>query len=622
MNQPIDYDRVLERIVAERSASRPTARIIIPCWGEQYRDQLLAITLPALASPNNLPAFSEEFACELVLLTQAKFFDAIADHPATTRIRAFASVRLRSIDDLISQWYGITLTYALVRGFADLAGAMVGAHLLFFNADFILADGCLLQLAGAIRAGERLVCAPSYCVVHETFTAALETYFDAEHGSLTVPRRRMAELIIAHRHNTIRAKTVNQQLFRLHRQDQFYWYLDARTMLGRQLPIAIVYMRPERVVTEMTTFWDYGAKSTFCPSTTPTVLGDSDDFVMAELRAEATFADLLRLGSAAPAEIAADWSSFVVQDHLDFARCKLLLHAGDAPAQVDAADAELSRQVDAICAALPAPISNQNHPFWIGAIALFQATRAENLAWAGADLSMRRRPETSVSQAIKLYRRLFGQLPHTTRWHPYHSSFHRARDAFMRAAADARRVLFVAAPGALGLSLAESTDAAVVTITPLMATTGWPANAHRVGAPFDLCFCDLAFGELWQFAVMAERLRAVMSASGMIILFHHNIELRAIDSWAFIFAKDCLPRFGSSSLRMTGSWPAALASRCFHAVLPRLTLSTWRGRLTLAAVLAVCGPLARLGSWIEARRDAHGTAPVKCTSFVVELELS
>ena len=564
-----------------------------------------------------MPRFSAEFDCEFVLVTEIRFFDAIGEHPAIAQLRAYASVRLRPIDDLISQWYGITLTYALVRGFCDLDEQMVGAHLLFFNADFVVADGCLTKIAEAIRAGERLVCAPSYCVVQETFIQELAPYADTAERKIAVPHRAMAQLILEHRHNTIRAKTINQPLFRLHRQDQFYWQVDDQTMLGRQLPIAIVYMQPERVVTEMTTFWDYGAKSAFCPTTVPLVLGDSDDFLMAELRGEATFADLLHLGSFSPAEIAADWSTFVVQDHLDFAESKLVLHADALPAQTSSGDVRLSDFVAAVCARIGTPISNRNHPFWAGAIDLFHAARQENLRRnaAAPDLSAGTAP---MSVAIRLYRRAFGQLPHTTPWHPCHSSFLTARHTFLAAAAGAHRVLIVASGGALALSLVDNAKAQ--TITPLMAAMGFGEPFDAPTQAVDLCFCQLSFGELWAFPAIAERVTATMAPRGKLILFHHNLELRQLDDWAFVFAKACFPRFGSSSLQLAGSRPAAWASRWFHYALPRLSLATWRGRLTLAAILAVCAPLARLGTWIEARRQTN-RAPSVCTSFIIDIDL-
>jgi hypothetical protein len=356
---------------------REPARIITMVWGERYIDDLLKLTLPALLAPGNIPAFVEHFDAEMVIVTETRFFDVFAANRVVARLLEHCNVRLLPIDDLLSNWYGITLTYALVRGFVDLGEAMVDTHLLFVNADFILAEDSYRKLAEAILRGERLVVSPSYCMVQEDTLEELHKSFDEATCSLAVPHRQLAKLIIDHRHNTIRAKTVNQRLFRIHRYDQFYWYVNESTMLGRQMPIAVVYMRPERAIMEMPTFWDYGVVSQYCPTTKPCVLGDSDDFLMAELRAEATFRDLLHPGWPTPKEIAVDLSSFTTQDHRDYGRHDLTLHAADLPPQLDAKRRELRKFVDDIYARLRPPVSYINHPFWIQGFPRFDASRIE-----------------------------------------------------------------------------------------------------------------------------------------------------------------------------------------------------------------------------------------------------
>jgi hypothetical protein len=314
---------------------REPARLITMAWGESYIGYLLEITIPALLAAGNLPALAGEFDCEFVLVTETQFFDRVARSGSIHDLLRFADLRLVPIDDLLSPWYGITLTYALVRGFADLGSAMTDTHLIFLNADFIVADGSYRKLAKVIKAGPRLVVSPSYCMDLEATIDMLRERRDPVTGALSISKRELAEIIISHRHNTIRAKTVNQQMFRIHRYDQFYWYVDEKTLLARQMPIAVIYMRPERVLTEMPTFWDYGVISEYCPTTEPCVLGDSDDFLMAELRNEGTFRELLHLGWPTVAEIAADLSSFTTQDHRDYGRHALVLHSDDLPPDLD-----------------------------------------------------------------------------------------------------------------------------------------------------------------------------------------------------------------------------------------------------------------------------------------------
>src|SRR5262249_8508025 len=152
---------------------------------------------------------------------------------AIQKLLSFTDVRLVAVDDLLSPWYGITLTHALVRGFADLGAAMTDTHLIFLHADFIVADGSYRKLAEIIKRGERLVVSPSYCMDLESTIDTLRKHRDPIGFALSISNRELAALVILHRHNTIRAKTVNQQMFRIHRYDQFYWYVNETALLAR-----------------------------------------------------------------------------------------------------------------------------------------------------------------------------------------------------------------------------------------------------------------------------------------------------------------------------------------------------------------------------------------------------
>ena len=108
----------------------------------------------------------------------------------------------------------------------------------------------------------------------------------------------------------------------------------------------VIYMRPEHVLTEMPTFWDYGIISEYSPTTEPCILGDAHDFLMAELRSEGTFRELLHLGWPTAAEIAADLSSFTTQDHYDYGQHTLVLHSDDLPSDLDTPRRESANFVD------------------------------------------------------------------------------------------------------------------------------------------------------------------------------------------------------------------------------------------------------------------------------------
>ena len=252
-------------------------RIITYAWGERYFNELLSITLPALLAPGNLPYVAAAAPCELVILTEKGVFPRVLQDRGISRIRELCKVRLIEIDDLIPSpdKYGIAPTFVLHRGLSDLVHSITDTWLMFLNADFILANGSLGNVLGHLVNGERLVAAPSYCVNAEAVVPELLERVDCHSGTLSLTPRDMAALVLRNRHNTIRAKTVNQNFVTMRYMDQFYWLIDYRTLIGYQMPVAIVGMRPERYLPEPNSFWDHGLIREFCPSAEHFVIGDS-----------------------------------------------------------------------------------------------------------------------------------------------------------------------------------------------------------------------------------------------------------------------------------------------------------------------------------------------------------
>lgn len=734
-------------------------------WGERYVDDLVEITIPALLAPGNLPAFAETFACEFVIVTETRLFDHITRSAAIAGLLNFADLRLVPIDDLLSPWYGITLTFALVRGFADLGSAMTQTHLVFLNADFIVADGSYRRLAEVIKRGERLVVSPSYCMNLEDTVDRLRRRRDAASGALPLDRRELAAIIIANRHNTIRAKTVNQRMFRIHRYDQFYWYVDDKTMLGRQLPIAVVYMRPERALTEMPTFWDYGVIREYCPTTVPCVLGDSDDFLMAELRSRGTFRELLHLGWPAIDEIAADLSSFTTRDHRDYGRHMLVLHAGELPADIARAKAELAAFVDQVYARLKPPIDHRDHPFWAPQFPRFiahqrqayrelraeeaaaasliaqdpraawrqrhiEALAARLLALAGemrgaqqhlseiqemaqsrqslldAEFRLRQaaieceiealsaadraaatrlqsisatfesrllklrqqqrraghrhpavigahpaepfsRPfsqpsgsaegeadretrfywrrlrakavTTGIAWCARVYRRAFGSLPRTTPYHPYHTMLQPVLRALERPAS-AAHILVISSGGELAADIARALDGEKLAVTLGLIDAEFCERSFYGRPKFDLCFCDLAADDLVKFRGVFDLIRPFLAPNGRVVVVYHNLSGRAIDQWTYEFTLGLFPLFGRSEIAFGGSYPGALSAQWFTRALRRHNVGVPAGLLALAATLALCAPLARLGWWLEQRREVQ-CLPARCTNITIVIDL-
>src|SRR5262245_336596 len=342
------------------------ARIITYGWGKRYVDVLLTFTLPALLAPGNLPYVASEVPCELVILTQRRFFSKFNRHPAIARIKEFCPVRLIRLDDLIvsKDKYGMTLTYALHRAFSDLGPAMTEHWQIFLNADFVLADGSLRTVIGHLARGQRIVASPSYCTVAEEVIPELRKHFDEPTSTLNISHRELAHLILQHRHPVIRGKTVNQTAFHMRYTDQFYWSINDSTLLGYQMPISIVGLRPERYVQEPNTYWDFGLIWEYCPQADVCVIGDSDEFTMLELRERSVAEDQIVPGPPNKKDIAERMVTWVTPYQQHFVKFPLTLHDHDLPPNSDDARAKLQSFVDEVISHTPKLPSHIKHSQW------------------------------------------------------------------------------------------------------------------------------------------------------------------------------------------------------------------------------------------------------------------
>ena len=311
--------------------------IITYGWGERYVDVLLTFTLPALLAPGNLPYVASEVPCELVILTQRRYFSKFNRHPTVARIREFCPVRLVRLDDLIvsKDKYGMTLTYALHRAFSDLGPKMTEHWQIFLNADFILADGSLRTVIGHLARGERIVASPSYCTIAEEVIPELRKHLDPATSALRISHRELARLILQHRHTVIRGKTVNQSAFHMRYADQFYWSVDEGTLLGYQMPVSIVGLRPQRYVAEPNSYWDFGLIWEYCPDAEICVIGDSDEFTMLELRDKSVAEDQVVAGPPDKKEIAELMVTWVTPYQQHFLKFPLTLHDRDLRPNID-----------------------------------------------------------------------------------------------------------------------------------------------------------------------------------------------------------------------------------------------------------------------------------------------
>ena len=410
---------MLERTAASESALGETdlplklpTRIITCAWGEKYVGELLSMTVPALLAPGNLPYVASVVPCELVVVTQEACFNKVLADPAIRRIRELCDVRLIGMDDLIPpsrDHYGMAITYTLHRGFSDLGPSATDTWLLFLNADFVLADGSLRNVVRHLAQGKRLIAAPSYCVKAEEAAPELLKRIDLRSRALSIPPRDMAALVLQHRHDSVRGKTVNQNAISIRYMDQFYWLINSNTLLGHQMPVAILGMRPERNLPEPNSYWDYGLMREFCPHTEHFILGNSDEFLMMELRREHVTEGWVSIGWPKSAEIAENMLLFATPYTKDMARHPLTLHSGELPEDVEQARAKLRAFVDSVFDHLPGELpSHLGHPQFEYSWSSFMEARHRYLSTRLGSATETEEPPASLTELDRVWWKLDG----------------------------------------------------------------------------------------------------------------------------------------------------------------------------------------------------------------------
>lgn len=632
-----------------KSPVRLKARIIIPVWGAKYVTRLDRACLPALLAPGNLPHLAEHFDCELTIVTQTDLFDAVRALPSVRALQRHCALRLVPVDDVLSHpfFYGYTITHALYRGFLDLGEAAKDVWCLFLNADFILADGSYRALVKRMLAGERCIFAPSYCTIEEGVWPVLEQRRVGGNGVIAIPKREMAGLVLDNWHFTIRSKIINWRMYRIDRVDQFYYLQDNDTLIGRQLPIAVVAFRPLRVPKEPVTFWDYGVVSEICPGAKLCVLGDSDDFLMMELRRRETMAEQLELGWMDKDEIARDLTVWTTKDQRDCGEFTLLLHRRDLPANLaDGVKVLEDHYRDIMSRVAPEPRDYRDHYIWTGMIGLHQQWRNSRVRAAGEDaeegpgadpepgagellwrslLSALRAPFVRDGMT-RLYRdlfdfvraghrTLFGRMPVVRQFHPYYADLHAAVEAVEAATRGARRG--IAGWSVRGAALAPYLSRWVREVefaNPAEIMSDDIYESLAAGGPYDFCLLELSSAELLTFGALHARLRRVMRKGAKIMVFARIPRRERVVPRDFHFISQALPDRDMAELRFHGNAVLRLLQRGWDRYVSGQSRSRIRDLVRLAIFGAVTGPIAVFANRVAGRRS-QSLSPRSCTSL-------
>jgi hypothetical protein len=573
---------------------KETARLIIPAWGELYINKILSLTLPAILAPGNLPALSEMFNVEIVIVTESRLFEPIRASQAFNVAAKICKIQLVPLDDLLvnlASDYGVVLTCALFRGFADLGAHMTEVHLLFLNADFIVSNDSLRHVGQLMLQGKRLIHAPSFRVVLEDVWPELERRVDPNACILSLSSREMAKLALAHKHPTVRARTVNQRLCHQKWMDQFYWYVDEETLIGYQSPVALVAIKPERHVTEPALVWDFAFIPEAAPTLVPHYITDSDEFFMIEPQSRETGCEMIRIGWLPVDEIAADLSVWLTKEQRESSKQLVTIHAGDLPADLANVIGESRTYMADIYRRLsPKPAPHIAHPRlgqWFEDAKERQRRSSDGGPQQPAVNA--RGPLVAMLRALQgLYGRMFGSYPNVGASHAL----------WMDIVPVARKIAGPygdSNPEILWIKAADWWQRQGIKLNPAVLADG-PLR----GALYELCICEVTFNELLTLDRLYQGLRPLIKDGGRVI-FRCVRPKNAPGRVELLL--DNFPDIDFSEIHFYGtSVTTFLHNVCVPALRPVSTRPLVRG-MAICALIALA-PLVRLANAYAARRDS------------------
>ena len=522
----------------------------------------------------------------------------------------------------------MVLTKALYRGFLDLGPKVTETFLLFLNADFIIADGSYRHLGQLMLAGHRVIHSPSFRVVLEEVWPKLEARVDVQDGVLAVPPRELVKLALDHKHLTVKARTVNQQLYHQWCMDQFYWYVDEDTFIGYQWPVALVAIKPERVVKEPSLVWDFG----YIPDAAPTLqryfIQDSDDFFMLEPQSKLTGEELIRPGWVPFNEAAKFLNDYTTREQRECGQQLLVLHADDLPPDLDNSIEESQRYMREITARLsPTPQSHLNHRMlgaWFAHVskqisesqtrapALVQTDKIEEADLDtpdGADGALRRNPEKGIIPKLSylasvLQEKMFGTVPLVRRTHPlWVDTAEVAASLAVWRGSGRDRVLWLSSKYSFFRSVMAGRAQ-----SPQALLQGSIGLIHE-NPSYNACLCELGLSELSMLPALYPRIRELIEDGAEILIYVHTLGPNPLRGNPFAGYEELFPAVDVSNAHFNGTASTALIRKMYLKGSRHLAHRPGVRAVMAAMTLLALAPFAWLANSQAARRDASRFAP-------------
>ena len=479
--------------------------ILIPVWGERYLSTFMKTSMAMLLAPGNIPFLARQCRLTAVFLTTAESVACIRQTENFEALSEYCAVEYVTIDDLlVGSLYAVPLTLAFVRGMTRLGQAMTQTYFVFYNADFILADGSMKAVWERIRQGNDIILGTSFRADAEAVAPELRELVDARNAA--VPPRELAALALRHRHHSVIARTVNQNVYDASYWNQAYWNVDEQTILARYFLTTLFCFRPAAFHRTIDSFIDYNMIGRFCPDGKVAAIEDSDDFFLLELQSFQQEMYFLKMGTPSARHVAASVAGWATNWHRFQSRFETVIHGGDLPPGLEDERRRFSAFMDDVARRLPARAPEPaTHYHWVAAVAMWvrdkmlydKEHRGEKIPLSGLavplvriNAGLERKIRGRIAGAAAL---LLGVPPAAFPWHPLWENYRALRRALRVHVPKNEELLYITDSFAYDGIVAKH---ASVTKLPATDVLNGHLDALCPGKTFSCCLVTLEYDVL------------------------------------------------------------------------------------------------------------------------------
>lgn len=174
-------------------------RFITVCFGDDFVNLFLNVTLPSLLAKGNLPHFVEHYPSKLHILTNNDGMRKLHAHPSLQLARKYLDIEFEQIDTslkphkyiALTRWQNIAIRKALNEG----------ESLGFLIPDGIWSSNCFVHIVNALKSGKAMVAWAPLRLSVEKFLPELDGGYRTQNGALEIGGRTLASLGMRNLHS-------------------------------------------------------------------------------------------------------------------------------------------------------------------------------------------------------------------------------------------------------------------------------------------------------------------------------------------------------------------------------------------------------------------------------------